>query len=139
MKLWGIARYELAYQVRRPWTWAFFFVLLVVTLLMSRDAALSDALYESYYRNSPFSIAVTTVVGDLLWLVLCAIVAGEAAARDVATGMHPLTWTSSVTKTEYLGGRFLAAFAKDGQKALQVLVTQPFRAIPDRRHAYNLS
>lgn len=40
---------------------------------------------------------------------MTAAVAGEAAARDVATGMHPLTYTSPVSKAEYLGGRFLAA------------------------------
>ena len=37
-------------------------------------------------------------------------VAGEAAARDVQTGMHSLTYTAPVNKIDYLGGRFLAAF-----------------------------
>jgi ABC-2 type transport system permease protein len=33
MKLWGIFRFEFAYQVRRPWPWLFFAVLLVVAML----------------------------------------------------------------------------------------------------------
>jgi len=35
--------------------------------------------------------------------------AGDAAARDVQTGMQSLTYTMPVSQAEYLGGRFLAA------------------------------
>src|SRR5258708_16255175 len=38
-------------------------------------------------------------------------VAGSAAARDVQTWMHPLVYTVPISKADYLGGRFLAAFA----------------------------
>jgi ABC-2 type transport system permease protein len=111
MKLWGIFRFELAYQIRRAWPWLIFTVLLVVNFLMTRDASLADALYEDLFLNSPFAIAKTTVVGCLLWLVTAAAIAGEAAGRDVATGMHPLIYTAPVGKSDYLGGRFLAALA----------------------------
>jgi hypothetical protein len=37
-------------------------------------------------------------------------VGGAAAARDVQTRMHPLTYTAPVSKADYLEGRFLAAF-----------------------------
>ena len=37
-------------------------------------------------------------------------VAGSAAARDVQTRMHPLIYTTPISKADYLGGRFLAAF-----------------------------
>jgi hypothetical protein len=40
-----------------------------------------------------------------------ASVAGDAAARDVQTRMHSLTYTAPASKAAYLGGRFLAAFA----------------------------
>jgi ABC-2 type transport system permease protein len=109
MKLWGIFRFELAYQVRRAWPWLFFAVLLVTNFLMTRDNSLAEALYEDFFVNSPFAIAKTTVFGSLLWLLMAAVVAGEAAARDVATGMYPLTYTAPLRKAEYLGGRFLAA------------------------------
>ena len=110
MKLAGIFRFELGYQLRRPWPWLMFAVLLVICVLMTRDAALGDALYDEFYVNAPFPIAVTTVVGGLLWLLVAPAVAGEAAARDVATRMYPLTWSAPLTRAEYLGGRFLAAF-----------------------------
>ncbi|MES2521864.1 MAG: hypothetical protein V4617_04115 [Gemmatimonadota bacterium] len=109
MKFWGIFRFELAYQLRRPWPWLFFAVLLVLSFLMSRDASLAEALFEEFLVNSPFAVAKTTVFGSLIWLLIAAPVAGEAAARDVATRMYPLVYTASVRESEFLGGRFLAA------------------------------
>ncbi len=38
-----------------------------------------------------------------------AFVAGEAASRDVDTNMYPIVYTAPITKTQYLGGKFLAA------------------------------
>ncbi|HEX8433149.1 MAG TPA: hypothetical protein VF625_17810, partial [Longimicrobium sp.] len=111
MKLLKIFRFEFAYQLRRLSTWLVFAILGVVAYLFVRGSFLADALYADFYLNSPFIIASATVFGSLLWLVLGAAVAGEIAARDVETGMHPLTYASPVRKAEYLGGRFLAAFA----------------------------
>jgi len=109
MKLWEIFRFELIYQARRAWPWLIFAVLLVVDFLMARDTSIAEALYEDFFLNAPFAIAKTTVFGSLIWLLGSAAVAGEAAARDVATGMHPLTYTAPISKADYLGGRFLAA------------------------------
>jgi ABC-2 type transport system permease protein len=110
MKLWEIFRFELAYQARRAWPWLFFAVLFVFAFLMTRDGSLAEALLDEFFLNSPFAIAKTTVTGSLIWLLVAAVVAGEAAARDVATGMYPLTYTAPISKAAYLGGRFLAAF-----------------------------
>ena len=80
MTFWGICRFELTYQARRPWPWLMALALLVVCFLMTRDAALADALYDDFFVNAPFPIAVSTVVGGLLWLLVAPVVAGEAAA-----------------------------------------------------------
>jgi ABC-2 type transport system permease protein len=111
MKFREIFRFEFAYQVRRAWTWLIFAALVVFAFLFTRDGSLSEVLYADFFLNSPFVIAGATVFGCLLWLLAAGAVAGDAAARDVATGMHPLTYTVPVSKAEYLGGRFLAAFA----------------------------
>ena len=111
MKLLGIFRFELAYQLRRLSTWLPFAALAVVAYLFIRQNVVADQLYADFYLNSPFIIAVVTVFCTLFWLLVAAGVAGEIAARDVETGMHPLTYTAPVSKAEYLGGRFLAVFA----------------------------
>src|SRR4028118_1784062 len=89
MKLWEIFRFEFTYQLRRAWPWLFFAVLIVLNFLMTRDATLSEALYEEFFVNSPFAIAKTTVFGSLIWLLVAAVVAGDAASREVAAGRRP--------------------------------------------------
>ncbi|HEX9983166.1 MAG TPA: hypothetical protein VGF69_07875 [Thermoanaerobaculia bacterium] len=110
MKFAEIFRFELAYQARRASTWIIFAVVIAFAFLNTGDDSVAEALYEDFFLNSPFAIAKTTVIGTFMWLMVAAVVAGGAAARDVATRMHPLTYTAPVTKAQYLGGRFLAAF-----------------------------
>lgn len=107
MKFWKIFRVEFAYLVRSISTWLYLAVLLVFTLVMNGVTTPGDGVYP----NNTFHITALTVMGGLLWLVMGAALAGEAAARDVQTRMHPLTYTTPLTKLHYLGGRFLAAFA----------------------------
>ncbi|HEV3049801.1 MAG TPA: hypothetical protein VGX50_05820, partial [Longimicrobium sp.] len=109
MKLLGIIRFELAYQARRPWPWMAFAVLLVFALMSTRVAIVPVTLPQDFILNSPFIITAVTVFSCQIWLLLAPPVAGEAAARDVHTGIHPLMYTASISKVEYLGGRFLAA------------------------------
>ena len=61
--------------------------------------------------NSPLVIASTTVIGFLFWLFVGPSVAGDAASRDIESGLHPLSYSAPVGKFDYLAGRFLAAFA----------------------------
>ena len=110
MKLLGVFRFELAYQIRRPWPWLCMAVLVVFAFMSTRVGVVPVTLPQDFILNSPFIITTVTVFSCQIWLLLAPAVAGEAAARDVHTGMHPLTYTSSVSKIEYLGGRFLAAF-----------------------------
>jgi ABC-2 type transport system permease protein len=111
MKLREIFRFELAYQLRRLSTWLPFVAVAVVAFLFVRGNFLADATYADFFINSPFVIAAVTVFCSLFWLMAAAGVTGEVAARDVETGMHPLTYTVPVSKAAHLGGRFLAAFA----------------------------
>ncbi|HUQ82163.1 MAG TPA: ABC transporter permease, partial [Gemmatimonadaceae bacterium] len=110
MKFWGIFRFELAYQLRRPWVWLSMAGLLVFALMSTRVGIVPVTLPQDFILNSPFIIAAVSVFSCQIWLLASPAVAGEAAARDVYTGLHPLIYASPISKTEYLGGRFLAAF-----------------------------
>ena len=122
MKLFGILRFELAYQLRRPWPWLCMVVLGVFAFVNTRVAVVPVTLPQDFILNSPFIIAVVSVFSCQIWLLIAPAVAGEAAARDVHTGMHPLVYASPVSKTEYLGGRFLAAFVLNAVILLAVQV-----------------
>ncbi|HSJ08598.1 MAG TPA: ABC transporter permease, partial [Longimicrobiales bacterium] len=111
MKFREILRFELAYQLRRPWPWLAFAVLVVFSFQNTRAGIVPVTLPQDFILNSPFIIAAVTVFSCLIWLLVATGVAGEAGARDVHTGMHPLTYTLPISRAQYLGGRFLAAFA----------------------------
>jgi len=101
-----IFRFEFVYQARRVRTWLYFAVLFVVAYGLRRTAGGGDSLAIPAY-----DIAQETILAGLLWVVMAPAVAGTAAARDAQTQMHPLIYTAPISKADYLGGRFLAAFA----------------------------
>jgi ABC-type transport system involved in multi-copper enzyme maturation permease subunit len=101
-----IFRFEFVYQARRVRTWLYFAVLFAVAYMLVR----TDPGGGGQVVNSPFDIAQDTVLTGLLWILMAPAVAGSAAARDVQTRMHPLIYAAPISKADYLGGRFLAAF-----------------------------
>lgn len=110
MKFREIFRFEFGYQLRRVSTWLYFALLTVIAFLFISENYSYDARDGEFFVNAPAIIANVMVFGSLLWLLVAASVAGDAAARDVETRMHSLTYTAPVSKAAYLGGRFLAAF-----------------------------
>jgi len=109
MQIKAIFLFELRYQLRKPYTWLFFGVLLLVAFLLTRDSSLEDALYHTLFINSPYLIVKTEVVAGMLWLVMAAAVAGDAGARDVQTRMHSLVYTTGIGTRSYIFGKFSAA------------------------------
>jgi ABC-2 type transport system permease protein len=120
MKLREIFRFELACQARRPSTWIYFLVLLGFTLRLATEGYVDIARGGNFFFNAPFVIAIITLTGSLIGLLVAAGVAGDAGARDVQARIHPLVYTSPVSKTAYLGGRFLAALALNALLLLAV-------------------
>ena len=105
MKFREIFRFEFVYQARRVRTWLYFAVLFAVAYLLMRTAGAEMA---SSIPHSP--LPRRHFLAGLLWILMAPAVAGSAAARDVQTRMHPLVYTTPISKADYLGGRFLAAF-----------------------------
>lgn len=109
MKFRQVLQFELGYQLRRPWPWLGFAALFVFTFLFSREGVVPVTLTTDFTINAPFVVTAATVITSLLWLLVAAPISGEAAARDVASRMDQLLFTSPVRKGEHLGGRWLAA------------------------------
>ena len=99
-----VFRFEVEYHVRQRSTWAYALVLFGIPFLLMH--AIDGS---SQYLNAPLSLMqASTIIGSLGMLVTAGIF-GDAASRDVQTGMHSLFYTSPVREAQYLGGRFLAA------------------------------
>ncbi|WP_375437690.1 M1 family aminopeptidase [uncultured Hymenobacter sp.] len=120
MKLHTIFAFEFRYQLRRVTTWFYFGALLVLAFLIVTANYAFDARDGYFLVNAPIVIASVAVICSGFWLVIGSSVAGEAAARDVQTRMHLLTYPAPASKAAYLGGRFLAALALNGFMVLAV-------------------
>ncbi|WP_247232167.1 hypothetical protein [Telluribacter sp. SYSU D00476] len=107
MKFNTIFRYEFRYQLGHVSTWLLFTAFLLFGFILLRLVNLTDGTY----LNAPGTIAFFTVFGSAIWVVIGGVVAGDSATRDIQTRMHPLTYTTPVSKLIYLGARFLAALA----------------------------
>jgi ABC-2 type transport system permease protein len=106
VRLVEIARFEIAYRLRRASTWFYAVMLTVLPLVVMQ--ALSN---EPQHLNSPISTAAAVALIGMVGLLITAAIFGDAATRDADTGMRPLFYTAPLGKLEYLGGRFLGAFA----------------------------
>jgi ABC-type transport system involved in multi-copper enzyme maturation permease subunit len=109
MKWLEIVRFELARQLRRRATWVLFGLFLFPLIGVTSDG-LVDAGRRGILFNAPLFIAQNGAVLGLVALVILAVVAGDAATRDVSTRMEPLMHSAPVGRAAYLGGRFLGAF-----------------------------
>ncbi|SIT81835.1 ABC transporter permease/M1 family aminopeptidase [Pontibacter indicus] len=128
---WKIFCFEFAYLVRRTFTWLCLALLLAFTFGMNQVISPGDGVYP----NNTFLVTALTVLGGLLWLMMGASIAGQAAARDAQARIHPLIYTTPVSKLDYLGGKFLAALAVNALLVLSLPVgILLFFYLPGREH-----
>ncbi len=66
--------------------------------------------------NSPYALNSVITFISFFGIVITAAIAGQATYQDIDSNSAVFFYTAPITKLDYLGGRFLAAFA------LQVLI-----------------
>ncbi|MFD2784842.1 ABC transporter permease/M1 family aminopeptidase [Hymenobacter rubripertinctus] len=108
-----IFKFEIWYRLRRPATYIYFGILLVLSVLM---ALVTGGFFESIsavvgsgkvHLNSPFTInGLTNALTLLPGILLVSAMFGPAVLRDFDSQMHPLLYTAPISKWGYLGGRF---------------------------------
>lgn len=101
-------RFEVRYRLRQVSTWIYAVILLALAFQRVHEDAWDAP--DGMYATAPESLAEFAIVLGLIGMMVTAAIFGDAATRDVRTGMHPLVYTTPLRKTEYLGGRFVAAF-----------------------------
>jgi ABC-type transport system involved in multi-copper enzyme maturation permease subunit len=110
-----VAGFELKEELRRISTWVYFgvfFALAFVTMLAMAGAWPElDFGSRVLLANSPARIASITAIYAILAVPITSALAGRAVHRDFEARIHPLFFTTPVSKTAYLGGRYLAAVA----------------------------
>ncbi|MBD2700792.1 hypothetical protein IC229_09095 [Spirosoma sp. BT702] len=107
MKFREIFQFELRYQLRHFSTWIYVAIPPLFVLLLTKIVNPAD--YGANV-NATFFIVSGTVFAGLVWLLSAGAIAGNSASRDFQTGLHPLMYAAPISKLDYLGGRFIAAF-----------------------------
>lgn len=118
MKFRKIFQYEFGYQLKSLTTWIYFALALLFPCWFTFVVEPADA---TIFINGPYFLLFITVFVSGVWTVISGALSGNAAARDVQSRIYPLIYTASVSKFEYLGGRFIAALTLN---ALITLVIQ---------------
>jgi ABC-2 type transport system permease protein len=112
-----IAAFELRNRLRLISTWVYF-------LVFGSAGALWIALVGGYFSdahlvmgsgrtliNSPFALANMFAVLGILGVSVIAAIMGRAVQQDFEHGTHSLLFSTPLTRSAYLGGRFLGAAA----------------------------
>jgi len=107
-----IARFEFAYALRQPVFWIISTAYFLFALVYASGAVDVPGLTTSAINvNSPW--AITRMVIQLSYLALLAIAAfaGASIIRDFSTGISNILFTTKISKTDYVFGRFFGGFA----------------------------
>ncbi len=119
---WPILKFEVAYHVRRPVTWLYFTVFLLLSFfLISSDAVSVAGGVGLVKRNAPFALTQAVIVLTAIGQVFTTALVGTSLLRDFRYRAHELLFTTRMSRLGYLSGRFCGAYL------VMVLV---FAAIP---------
>jgi ABC-2 type transport system permease protein len=105
--LFSIAGFELRYQLRNPvfWVAVAIFFLLSFALTASENVQIGGG--GAIHENAPFGIALALGLFCLFYQFVTTSFVANAIIRDEATGFAPIVRATSVTKTDFVLGRFL--------------------------------
>ncbi|MDB4951904.1 MAG: hypothetical protein JWM27_4553 [Gemmatimonadetes bacterium] len=120
----GIVAFEVRYYLRRISTWVYFgvFFLLAFIVMCAFGGVFEgfDLGNSRMVANSPLRVTMAMGIFSLLMVPVTAALAGNAVYRDFEAGIHPLMFTSSVTRRAYLAGRYVGAILANAVVALAV-------------------
>ena len=101
--------FEIYYRLRRPTTWIYLILLLV---LMFCTVAFDGVTFaaNNIYKNAPMPVTIALSVASAFGMLITSAMFSVSIQRDYETGIYPLFFTTPATKTGYLFGRFLGTF-----------------------------
>lgn len=108
---WTVLRFELAYHRRRASTYLFFATLFLLAFFAMASSAI-DLIggRGQVMKNAPFVLAESMAVLTAFGQVITTALVGTAILRDVQLKSHELLFTTRLTRTGYLAGRFVGAY-----------------------------
>jgi len=110
-----VLAFELRFYLCRISTWVYFLMLAAISflLMITFGGAFPDTSASiqgtdgNVLVNSPHVLLILTSVIGLFATLVVAAVAGNAGYRDFGQRMHPLVFTTPVSKREYVAARYV--------------------------------
>lgn len=108
---WTVFTFELAYWFKRPLTLLFFALFFLMAFFSTAsDSFLTVGGTGQIHRNAPFVLAAAIGVLTAIGQVITTAIAGTAVLRDSQLRTEELLFTTRLSKSGYLLGRFAGAF-----------------------------
>jgi len=107
---WTVFKFELSYWFRRPLTLLFFTLFFLMAFFATASDAFLGIAGGQIHRNAPFVLATAIGILTAVGQVITTAIAGTAVLRDSQLGTEELLFTTRVSKSGYLLGRFIGAF-----------------------------
>ena len=111
----AIVRWEVVYYLRRVSTYVYFLVFVAIAglFMLALTGAFGDVALlgtgGKVKANAPLTLAQILPLMGLLGTSITAALAGNALYRDYDAGIDPLIYTTPLTRTAFLGGRFVGS------------------------------
>jgi len=103
-----IYKFELEYHLRRPVTYLYAFVFLLIAFLFTgTDIVGMVGANAQVKSNAPVVLAQLQTVTVLIGQMMLTALVGTSVLRDYQVGAHELLFTTPISRGAYLGGRFL--------------------------------
>ena len=102
--------FELAYWFKRPLTLLFFALFFLMAFFSTASDAFLGVAGGQIHRNAPFVLASGIGILTAIGQVITTAIAGTAVLRDAQLGTEEMLFTTQLTKSGYLLGRFAGAF-----------------------------
>jgi ABC-2 type transport system permease protein len=105
-----VFEFELAYWFKRPLTLLFFTLFFLMAFFSTASEAFLAVASGQIHRNAPFVLAAGMGILTAIGQVITTAVAGTAVLRDAQLGTEEMLFTTRLSKSGYLLGRFAASF-----------------------------
>jgi ABC-type transport system involved in multi-copper enzyme maturation permease subunit len=105
---WNIFLFELKYRFRRPATYIYFTLLLLVALMLVASG--STPASEKVYHNAPLLIANLQLLISLFGIMITSAIMGVPIYRDLEHKTGTFMFSYPIDKTSYFMGRFWGSF-----------------------------
>ena len=104
--IFGIARFEIRYQLRNPVFWVASAIFFLMGFGLTASANVSIGTPGGVHQNAANAIAIATAIFSLFYVFVVTAFVANAIIRDDASGFSPIVRATAVTPRQILAGRF---------------------------------